>query len=151
MDNLSNLLQTQIRNKKFHIFKLGGVDSIPNLLFADDVFIFGQVDLSTILATKQALDEFSLFSRMKVNNEKSIMVFSKSFSQRLQSRLEVVNNVPIKEFPIKYLGLPLTAGKLKHQDCRGLVDSLEKCLSMWEGSTPMCGGVNYYHGSLVGK
>lgn len=45
------------------------------------------------------------------------------------AELQALMEVPKVDFPIKYLGLPLTPGKVKHADCGGLLASL----SRWRG------------------
>lgn len=125
MDNLTHLPQSQIRKKNFHTFNLGGVDSISKLHFANDSY------LTTI--DKEVLDKFNDFTRMRVKNIKSALVFSKSCPQELRRRLEDVIKISSREFPIKYLGIPLTSRRLGHKDCDGLIASLEKYLSRWKG------------------
>lgn len=67
-------------------------------------------------AIKEALNIFCNFMVIRINFEKSSLIFSKS----------VGNKEALENFPIKYLGLPLSTGKLKHVDYRILISSLKK-------------------------
>lgn len=100
VENLFQILSTQIRTKKFFTFKERGVDYIPHLLFVDDVLIFGQANNSMIKAVREALDKFSLFMGMTVNRAKSGIVYSKACSVEIITRLESLINIPAVSFPL---------------------------------------------------
>lgn len=102
-----------------------------HLLFADDFILFGQADLSTMKVVAEVLDTFSKLMTMQVNLAKSATVFSKSRSPELKANMEAIVHIPEQECPIKYLGLPLIVRKLKHDNCRILLSSLEKQVARW--------------------
>lgn len=78
---------------------------------------------------KEALVLFSTFTGMEINSLKSGIVFAKTVT-RLQELVKVLN-IPKINFPLKYLGLTLTKGKLKYNDYSGLITLLEKTLTRW--------------------
>lgn len=119
--------------KKFHLFKLGRIDSISHLLFVDDVIIFRQANHSTIKADEDVLHQFTRYTGMQINHSKSSVVYSKSCSMELREILENLIQISAKDFPIRYLRPPLTTGNLKHSDYGGLIASLEKHLSCRQG------------------
>lgn len=76
-----------------------------------------------------ALITFNKFSGMIINNEKSGCIYSKAYESG--EELQQFIQVPIREFPIKYLGLPFTTGIINHKGCGGFLSALEKVLSRW--------------------
>jgi hypothetical protein len=46
----------------------------------------------------------------------------------------------IGDFPIKYLGVPLSAGRLHVVDWKKLEEKLEKKLDVWQGNSLSIGG-----------
>lgn len=66
-------------------------------------------------AIKKVLDAFSKFTGMEVSAEKSKVIYSKGCSNR--GELVCLVQPPTVDFSIKYLGMPLNVGKLRHHDC----------------------------------
>lgn len=80
-------------------------------------------------AVQDILKKFSAFTCMRTNIEKSLIFYSKSCMQQIKENLVGIIEILASEFPIKYLGLPLTSRRLKHGQCGRLISSLEKTLS----------------------
>lgn len=45
---------------------------------------------------------------------------------KIKGNLKDIIRILVRDFSIKYLGLPLTTGRLKHNECNGLISSMEK-------------------------
>lgn len=102
-----------------------------NLMFVDDVLIFGQSNRKVVVVVKVALKTFTSFAGMAINQRKSILVLLVACTTQMKLKFEGILNILVVSFSIKYLGLPLALGKLKHSNCGGLLASLEKMLSRW--------------------
>lgn len=106
------------------------MSSLSHLFFGNDVLMFGQANRGALESVKEAIDLFSSFSGMEVNWAKSRVIFSKSLDQAQD--LANILGIPLAQLPIKYLGLPLTKGKLCYRDCGALLTSVEKTLDRWK-------------------
>lgn len=67
-------------------------------------------------ATRGILYNFNGFTRMKVNCNKSVVMCLQAYTLELQSNLEQTIKIRAKDFLIKYLGLSIIYGKLKHKE-----------------------------------
>lgn len=95
------------------------------------MLVFGQANRKTMLATKAALETLTFFTGMAINQRKSGLVLSTSYSPQLRQECVDILGIATVAFPIRYLGLPLAPGKLKHIDYNGLIVSMEKTLTRW--------------------
>lgn len=120
---------TKVRLGHLHTYKLGGMDLVFHLLYCDDILVFGQGNARSMEDIKEVLGVFSAFSGMEVNTLKNRIVYSKSCINTVE--LERRIHIPLSTFPIRYLGLPLKVGNLKHWDCNELLGKLEAILSMY--------------------
>lgn len=102
---------------------------ISHLLFVDDILVFGQTNKSILGVVNEVVKLFTSYTCMEINKEKSGIVFSKSCE--VTNELLAINGLPQHFFPLKYLGLPLTIGKLQHVNYGGLICSLDKTLVRW--------------------
>lgn len=87
---------------------------------ANDILIFGQTKEKSMKAIKELhtlADSFliSEYLRMRINLENNFLIFSKSVGNN--KALGSILKISVKSFPVNYLGLPLSIGKLKHADC----------------------------------
>lgn len=84
-----------------------------------------------MVTMKAALDTFTSFTGMEINQQKSGLELSVSCNPQLRRECKDALDVAMVAFLIRYLGLPLALGKLKYVDCNRLIASLEKALSRW--------------------
>lgn len=75
-----------------------------HLAFADDVIFFCHALHKSIRALREVLDEFAIFSGLKINYEKSYAIFSKRVAD--SAELAAILKFQEKELPVKYLGTP---------------------------------------------
>ncbi|KAL0291505.1 UNVERIFIED_CONTAM: hypothetical protein Scaly_2634500 [Sesamum calycinum] len=77
------------------------------------------------------LSTFEAASRLKINLEKSILMFSHNTPAALREELANLFGVVVKEKPNKYLGLPWTVGRLKREVFEGLKDNFWQKINGW--------------------
>lgn len=98
-----------------------------HLAFADDIVFFCRASSKSIRAIREVLDEFSTFSGLKINGEKSLEIFSKRVMDRVE--LAAILGFQVGELPIRYLGTPLTGKMVKYKDCDKLLAELRGLLT----------------------
>jgi len=139
-DALSNLLDKAVA--KGHLVVTldwlipGGVSHIQ---YADDTVIMIDGSDSSILSLKLILYCFEWLSGLKINFHKSdVYVFG--VDQRQKEHLANMLNCRLGEWPMKYLGLPLSEHRLGVQAFAGVVDRIRKRLDPWKSKTLSSGG-----------
>lgn len=92
-----------------------------SLLFADELLVFCKGNEDSIMHIRDQLRKFSLTSRLMPNEEKSIVYFG-GIPVEEQNVLAQLLGMPIRSFPFRYLGVPLSHKKLSIFHCLPLVD-----------------------------
>lgn len=100
-----------------------------HLAFADDIVFFCRASSKSIRALHEVLDEFSSFSGLQINVEKSLAIFSKRVTDKVE--LAAMLGFQVGELPIKYLGTPLTGKMVRYKDCDKLLAELRCLLTRW--------------------
>lgn len=85
-------------------------------MFADDVFLYGYGDQSSIDCLMDGVNLFSSISRLLPNKEKNMCFFA-NVADDIQIRVLNITGFQKGSLPIRYLGLPLISTKLSHRDC----------------------------------
>ncbi|GKC31694.1 RNA-directed DNA polymerase, eukaryota, reverse transcriptase zinc-binding domain protein, partial [Tanacetum coccineum] len=94
---------------------------ITSLCFADDLLVFCHGDCDSVRVIKKSLDEFSSFSGLLPNMQKSSVFFG-GLSVLEQQRILDIIPFNMGKFPVKYLGVPLITKKIGVKECKPLVD-----------------------------
>lgn len=63
-------------DKKYELYTMGSTKVESHLTFADDVMFFGRASTWKFLILKCILNEFSSFSSLEINHDKSFIVYS---------------------------------------------------------------------------
>ncbi|KAL4317676.1 hypothetical protein AHAS_Ahas15G0408900 [Arachis hypogaea] len=135
MDKLSQLIEELVHFgewKPMAVRRRG--PRISHLIFADDVLLFTEASQRV----KETLEKFCKASGLKINEEKSSIVFSKSTNINLRRRIMDIEKFREQKELEKYLGALTTnnrKGKEKFKDAMGRVQSKlkrwkSKCLSL---------------------
>lgn len=106
IDYLSRLVHQATTNRKLELYSTGGIPVESHLAFADDVAFFCRASVKSFKAIKDLLEEFSTFSGLEINPQKSFVVFSKHVNDG--NALAGILGFQTKELPVRYLGTPLT-------------------------------------------
>lgn len=129
--------QTSISNFSFH--PRYGKEKITSLAFGDNLFIFSKADLHSVTIIKQKLEEFQKVSGLKPNLQKK-HGFYLWIKLPKQAKIAQVLGMQVDTLSIKYLGLPLTMGKLTFAECSALLDKLTSRVTIWTNKNMSYGG-----------
>jgi hypothetical protein len=104
----------------------------PVIQYADDTLLLLRADASQLQRACCILESFSRATGLAINFVKSAFVPIHVLEEDARS-LASIFGFPLASFPQKYLGLPLTAMKLRVCDLDHLVIKLEKRAPGWKG------------------
>ena len=112
---------------------------IPLLQYADDTMFFIEGSMEEAKNLSALLEVFADYSRLCLNREKSEF---KGFrlSREEESLCSHALGTPVGALPMRYLGLPLSAGQLRVADWQPVVGKVEKRLEGWEAKVLSKGG-----------
>ena len=116
-------------------FKLArDLTPITHPQFADDLFIFSQVNEENLERIKYCLDVFSSWSGQMINFFKSVKIYSRNTPHYLKSSLanSIGINASNKE---KYLGIPIAFGRDKKVATEEIIEKVKPRLQGWKMKT----------------
>ncbi|GKB61170.1 RNA-directed DNA polymerase, eukaryota, reverse transcriptase zinc-binding domain protein [Tanacetum coccineum] len=96
---------------------------ITHMCFADDLLVFCHGDSESVKVIKKSLDEFSRYSGLLPNMQKSTIFFGGLSSAELQIILNIIP-FTVGKLPVRYLGVPLITKQLSIRDCKPLVNKV---------------------------
>ncbi|XP_021996201.1 uncharacterized protein LOC110893399 [Helianthus annuus] len=103
---------------------------IINLCFADDLFIFARGEVNSARCVMTSLSMFTRMSGLVPSNQKSTIFFCNVNSHVKDAILNIMPFVEGK-LPVRYFGVPLISSRLGYNDCRVLIERLEKRITNW--------------------
>ncbi|KAL0411392.1 UNVERIFIED_CONTAM: putative mitochondrial protein [Sesamum latifolium] len=89
--------------------------SVFHLLFADDTLILCQATRVELEQVNRLLGQFERASGLKMNLQKSVIVFNRNVQPNDREELAAVLGVQVVDKHIKYLGLPTSIGRSKKE------------------------------------
>ena len=93
-------------------------------MFADDLIVFSRANTFATANLKHFLDHFKMFTGLGVNWAKSAIFFANCHEEDQQA-ISGLLNIPKSNFPVRYLGIPLSPKKLKFMDCQPLLAKIQ--------------------------
>ncbi len=138
VDVLFRMLQAAVDADLLPAVKLGEL-KFHSLQFADDMLLFFDGTIESAAVIKLILDGFSACSGLKINFRKSSITPINLMSEQAAS-LGAFFTCPLKEFPLSYLGLPLSPRNLRKEDFLPLIEKLNGRLAGWKGYSLSRGG-----------
>nr|GFA63452.1 hypothetical protein [Tanacetum cinerariifolium] len=114
---------------KFDIQK--AYDTLVNLCFADDLFLFAHGDVDSDKVIKEDLEEFKNASCLISSLAKSIAYFCNVLNH---VKLSILHILPFGEgrLPMKYIGVRLVLSWLMFRDCKELIEKVESRVHDWK-------------------
>ncbi|KAK1434372.1 hypothetical protein QVD17_00111 [Tagetes erecta] len=97
----------------------------------DDLFLFARGELSSAKVIMNSLIDFAGMSGLSPSNQKSTIFFCNVPTQTKNSILNIMPFVEGK-LPVRYLGVPLVAARVKTTDCRVLIEKVENRIGDWK-------------------
>jgi hypothetical protein len=105
---------------------------LPNIsAYADDAMLFIKPQRKEVLVIKANLDLFGAASGLKVNLLKSSITPIHCSQQQLEMVSELLQ-CKVEEFPIIYLGLPLSMRKPTKAELQSVLDKLAGKIAGWK-------------------
>lgn len=101
-------------------------------LYADDVVLFVAPRLEDLLVVKAAVDLFGWASGLFANMDKSVATPIGCSEQEVDLVRETLS-CRVKNFPCRYLGIPLSIYRVRRVDEQRLVDSVASRIPQWKG------------------
>ncbi|KAL0405415.1 UNVERIFIED_CONTAM: putative mitochondrial protein [Sesamum latifolium] len=104
---------------------------VSHLLFADDTLIFYQATTEAFNCVYHILTKFECASGLKINLQKSAVVFSKNMENASRIALASILGIFVAVKHEKYLGLPTVVGRSKREVFNGIKECIWKKLNYW--------------------
>lgn len=114
-------------------------DSILALQYADDTAVIARANVSALISFKLILRLFALVSGLRVNYSKSSFIPINSEADDL-TWIQAILGCTQTNFPISYLGMPLTLKKPTKDLFIPLIEKLEHRLQGWQSKLLSRGG-----------
>ncbi|KAL0421132.1 UNVERIFIED_CONTAM: hypothetical protein Slati_3136100 [Sesamum latifolium] len=104
---------------------------VSHLLFADDTLVFCQATTEAFNCVYHIFNKFKCASGLKINLQKSAVVFSKNVENASQIALASILGISVDVKHEKYLGLPTINGRSKREVFNGIKERIWKKLNCW--------------------
>ena len=150
---VADYLARMVRQAQSHNLLCGLADHLIDkgvaiLQYADDTILCIKDDTEMATNLKLLLHLYELMSGLKINFDKSEVTMIHGDDSRQLVFAEIFN-CQTGSFPIKYLGVPVSPGRLHVKDWLSLEEKILKKLSAWKGSSlSMAGRITLINSSL---
>ena len=98
--------------------------SIPLLQYADDTCFFLRGSVAAVHHVSSMMDIYSDFSCLQLNRAKSTVV-GIGLPPEALAQISKVLSTPVASLPIPYLGIPLTAGRMRSADWQPITAKID--------------------------
>ncbi|XP_074266598.1 uncharacterized protein LOC141589875 [Silene latifolia] len=123
MEYFSRILAYTTDTMAFKFHPMCGKLRLSHLMFADDLLLFSKGDVASIMVLLRSFSTFLHASGLQMNATKTNAYF-KGVSKELKADVLQVSGFIEGQLPFRYLGIPITCGKLTKQDCQVLVERI---------------------------
>ena len=133
MERLSHMITAAVSQGDWKPIKMGrrGVP-LSHLFFADDLIVFSQANSQQVQVIKQILNTFSKASRQKVNQNKTVVLFSNNISCVEKATLS--NHLGFQQTDSlgRYLGVPLLSSRGSSNTYKYILERIRSKLAGWK-------------------
>ncbi|GKC77153.1 RNA-directed DNA polymerase, eukaryota, reverse transcriptase zinc-binding domain protein, partial [Tanacetum coccineum] len=135
MEVLNLLIKKNIEESRVFKYHFGCKNlKITHLCFADDLLVFYHGDTESVKVIKKSLEEFSGFSGLVPNLQKSAIFYGGLTSAEQQNILDIIPFF-IGKLPVRYLGVPFIIKKLITSDCKPLISKVKAKINDWKNKS----------------
>lgn len=130
MEYLNRSLRTLIQNPDFNFHPKCARLQVLHICFADDLLMCCRADETSMKLMMEAFENFSAVSGLKANLDKSSLYIAGvplEFKEKMIAELHLT----LGTLPFKYLGVPLSTGKLTIHQCMPLVEKIVDRIRSW--------------------
>ncbi|XP_058783261.1 uncharacterized protein LOC131657932 [Vicia villosa] len=103
---------------------------ITNVCFADDLLLFFRGDVKKIQLLMAVFKQFFEATELTINPAKCIIYFRGTQDQEQHDIMEEIHFTKGR-LPFKYLGVPLSSGKLTISQCQPVIDKMVRKIQHW--------------------
>lgn len=133
MEILSRLLIREEQASHFHGIKISRRSpSVSHLMFADDLMILSRGNAVEASCIKSCLSKFALWSRQKINLDKSSLCLSKNCTVATMEAIQDILYLWLIHPSAKHLGLPLFLHRNKSLAFEDLKTKILNRISGWK-------------------
>ncbi|KAA3474256.1 Retrovirus-related Pol polyprotein LINE-1 [Gossypium australe] len=133
MEWLGQLIRSEITDGRWHPIRLSTSGPyLSDLVFADDLVIFGKVKMDQVLLLKEILNRFCAFSGHKISVRKSNIYFSKDFDTSLGDQISQLFGFQKVLNLGNYLRVPLLHKRVTKSTLNFVVEKVRSKLQNWE-------------------
>ncbi|XP_074296977.1 uncharacterized protein LOC141627646 [Silene latifolia] len=123
IESLSRVLAYTTDNLAFKYHPMCGQLKLSHLIFADEFLLFRKIDVASIIVLMRSFATFSYASGLQMNSSKTNAYFN-GVSKELRTDILQISGVIECQLPFRYLGIPVTCGRMKRADCQVLVGKI---------------------------
>ncbi|XP_074313823.1 uncharacterized protein LOC141649019 [Silene latifolia] len=123
MEYLSRILHYTTTSMPFKHHPLCSKMKLTHLMFADNLLLFSKGDIESIMILLRSFATFSCASGLQMSPAKTNAYFN---GVQHWVKLDILQVAGFTEgqLPFRYLGVPITCGRMKKSDCNILVEKL---------------------------
>ncbi|CAN1153332.1 LINE-1 retrotransposable element ORF2 protein [Linum perenne] len=130
MEILSGMFDKAVQQGAFQLHPQCKGTSLTHLSFADDLLVFTKGNTEAIDVVKRVLQDFKEISGLQFNSEKS-RIYIAGVQLDEVDVITASSGFSRGDIPFRYLGVPLTVGKLRKNDCKVLLDKITRRVMDW--------------------
>ncbi|XP_074288473.1 uncharacterized protein LOC141613628 [Silene latifolia] len=123
MEYLSRILAYTTATFPFKFHPLCSPLNLSHLMFADDLLLFCKGDVKSIMVILRSFSTFSHASGLQMNPTKTNAFFN-GVPTNIKHEILQISGVHEGSLPFRYLGVPITCGRMSKLDCNILVEKL---------------------------
>ena len=133
MERLSHMITAAVSQGDWKPIKMGrrGVP-LSHLFFADDLIVFSQANSQQVQVIKQILTTFSKASGQKVNQNKTVVLFSNNISRVEKAALSNLLGFQQTDSLGRYLGVPLLSSRGSSNTYKYILERIKSKLAGWK-------------------
>ncbi|XP_039004037.1 uncharacterized protein LOC120130968 [Hibiscus syriacus] len=132
MNILSRMLNLVVARGMFGFHHKHRKIGLTHLSFADDLLIFCEGNIESVVGVLSVLEHFYEVSGLKLNSSKC-EIFAAGIPLRTIEDLKHITGFQIGSMSVRYLGISLVTRKLTEKDCQALIDNIKHKLYHWFG------------------
>lgn len=129
MEVLTKIMIQAEGRTEIQLYKVHGTKVMSCLIFVDDVLMFLEANENNMSNIKKILEEFDCFTGWKLNVSKTHLYLSKNYEDI--AKIQESSGLEIAQFPMKYIGFPLSGGKLKCSYFDECYNRLKNMMNKW--------------------
>ncbi|XP_060177861.1 uncharacterized protein LOC132607800 [Lycium barbarum] len=105
-----------------------------------DTIIFTSANEQSVRLVIKTLSNYEKVSGQKINKQKSVVYMHHLTSHNIKELVFSVTQIPEKDFPFTYLGVPIYYGRRMNIHYKEIIERIQNRLSSWTGKLLSIGG-----------